>query len=163
MVEENLRSKERILRAAHLLFVQQGYHGTSMRQIAKKAGIALGRLYNHFDSKDALFNAVCHEHHPYKDSLPAILAAKRETVEEFVRDAIGRMIKAFEHRPEFMILMFIELVEFNSLYPHELFRELLPQTQPLIRRLFETNRARLSPIPFLMLNRMFSGGYSRTT
>ncbi len=51
------QTRGEIIRAAHKLFVQQGYHGTSMRQIAKQAGIALGGLYNHFDSKQEVFQA----------------------------------------------------------------------------------------------------------
>ena len=34
-------TQQKIIRAAHDLFVQQGYHGTSMRQIAAQADIAL--------------------------------------------------------------------------------------------------------------------------
>jgi AcrR family transcriptional regulator len=45
------RTRETILDAARQLFIQQGYHGTSMRQIASQAGIALGSLYNHFPNK----------------------------------------------------------------------------------------------------------------
>lgn len=157
MSEDNPNSRERIIQAAHRLFIQQGYHGTSMRQIAKKAGIALGGLYNHFDGKEDVFQAVYREHHPYKEALPAILAAEGETIEALVRDAICRMIQALQHRPEFMNLMFIELVEFNSVHAHELFKELLPQTQPVIQRLVETNRERLRPIPLFMLYRMFFG------
>ena len=47
------RTRAEIIQAAHDLFIQQGYHGTSMRQIAGQAGIALGGLYNHFESKEA--------------------------------------------------------------------------------------------------------------
>ena len=44
--------------AALELFMEQGYHATSMRQIADKAGLALGGIYNHFSSKDEIFEAV---------------------------------------------------------------------------------------------------------
>ena len=45
-------TRQEIINAAHDLFTQQGFHGTSMRQIAKQAGMALGSLYNHFLSAD---------------------------------------------------------------------------------------------------------------
>ena len=61
-MEESLsrgeQTRNAILQAAHDLFVQQGYHGTSMRQIAKQAGLALGGLYNHFASKEDVFQAA---------------------------------------------------------------------------------------------------------
>jgi AcrR family transcriptional regulator len=52
-------SRANILRAAHDLFLQQGYHGTSMRQIAEGAGTALGAIYNHFPGKETIFRRSC--------------------------------------------------------------------------------------------------------
>jgi TetR/AcrR family transcriptional regulator, multidrug resistance operon repressor len=36
------------------LIRENGFHGTPMSQIAKKAGVAAGTIYHHFDSKDTL-------------------------------------------------------------------------------------------------------------
>ena len=44
--------------AAIELFLEQGYHATSMRQIAEQAGLALGGIYNHFKSKDDIFQGI---------------------------------------------------------------------------------------------------------
>ncbi|MCE7861481.1 MAG: TetR/AcrR family transcriptional regulator, partial [Chloroflexi bacterium CFX2] len=44
--------------AAVELFIEQGYHATSMRQIADRAGLALGGIYNHFASKEEIFEAI---------------------------------------------------------------------------------------------------------
>ena len=44
--------------AAVELFMEHGYHATSMRQIAEHAGLALGGIYNHFASKEELFEAT---------------------------------------------------------------------------------------------------------
>ena len=41
--------------AAIELFLEHGYHATSMREIADHAGLALGGIYNHFKSKDEIF------------------------------------------------------------------------------------------------------------
>ncbi|WP_294948605.1 TetR/AcrR family transcriptional regulator [Sulfurivirga sp.] len=49
---------QRILEAATRLFAAEGYAGVSMREIAAAAGIRPASLYNHFDSKAALFLAV---------------------------------------------------------------------------------------------------------
>jgi AcrR family transcriptional regulator len=64
--------------AAVGLFLEHGYHATSMRQIAEYAGLALGGIYNHFSSKDELFEAIIIDKHPYKQVLPAILLAEGE-------------------------------------------------------------------------------------
>ncbi|MDF1671719.1 MAG: TetR/AcrR family transcriptional regulator [Pelagimonas sp.] len=43
-----------ILEAAAACFVEKGFHQTSMRDIASAAGVSLGNLYNHFESKAEL-------------------------------------------------------------------------------------------------------------
>lgn len=55
---EEATGRARVLDAAADLFVQQGYTGTTLRQIAAAAGIKAGSIYHHFDSKDDLFIAV---------------------------------------------------------------------------------------------------------
>ncbi len=49
---------ELILKAALDLFVERGFHGTSVPSVADKAGVAAGTIYHYFDSKEALVNAV---------------------------------------------------------------------------------------------------------
>lgn len=43
-----------ILAAARTAFAQKGFHRTTMRDVARGAGLAEGTLYNHFENKDAL-------------------------------------------------------------------------------------------------------------
>ncbi len=50
--------KDKILKAALALFVKQGFHTTSISDIANKAGVSKGLLYNYFASKDALLVAI---------------------------------------------------------------------------------------------------------
>ena len=48
----------RILDAGAQLFVEQGYHGLSMREIAEAVGISKAGLYYHFQDKEQLFVAI---------------------------------------------------------------------------------------------------------
>ena len=43
--------RSQILEAALECFLENGYHQTGVRDIAKKAGVSLGNLYNHFPGK----------------------------------------------------------------------------------------------------------------
>ncbi|NND69239.1 MAG: TetR/AcrR family transcriptional regulator [Halioglobus sp.] len=52
------RTARRVMDIAEDLFARQGYDGTSLRQIARGAGIKEPGLYNHFASKQALYEAV---------------------------------------------------------------------------------------------------------
>lgn len=51
LVEIRETSVNKILDASLKLFAEQGYESTSISQIAKKAGISKGLIYNYFDSK----------------------------------------------------------------------------------------------------------------
>lgn len=53
-----------ILEAAYSLFLEQGYHATFMRQIARKAGVSLSGIYNHFNCKERIFDRGLFEKHP---------------------------------------------------------------------------------------------------
>ncbi|HEY4175647.1 MAG TPA: TetR/AcrR family transcriptional regulator [Kofleriaceae bacterium] len=50
--------RESILDAALEAFVERGFHGTAIPQIAERANIAAGTIYHYFDSKEALVNAL---------------------------------------------------------------------------------------------------------
>ena len=53
-MDKVLRRRERIVEAAATCFALKGFHQTSMREISAAAGVSLGNLYNHFDSKSDL-------------------------------------------------------------------------------------------------------------
>src|SRR5512137_484295 len=113
-------TRDHILQSAHDLFIKQGYHGTSMRQIARGANLALGGLYNHFSSKEQVFEAVFFAFHPYHEVLPILASAQGPTLEQLLRDAVRRMEHIVQERPDFMNLLFIEMVEFKSVHSRQL-------------------------------------------
>jgi AcrR family transcriptional regulator len=51
-------SRRRIVDAALALFARHGYAATTVRMIAEEAGAAQGLLYNYFDGKQALLQAI---------------------------------------------------------------------------------------------------------
>lgn len=51
-------SRTEILNAALELFGENGFHATSISQIAEKAGISKGLMYNYFKSKDDLLKNI---------------------------------------------------------------------------------------------------------
>lgn len=48
------RTRARVADTALRLFREQGYAATTMREIAREAGVSTGNAYYHFDGKDAL-------------------------------------------------------------------------------------------------------------
>jgi len=47
--------KDRLIQASIKLFAQQGYHNTTVAEIADEAGVAKGTVYWYFNSKEELF------------------------------------------------------------------------------------------------------------
>jgi AcrR family transcriptional regulator len=54
--------RDDILKASLHLFAEKGFHGTSMRDIAREADITEGLIYHYFASKRDLFRAIIEEH-----------------------------------------------------------------------------------------------------
>jgi AcrR family transcriptional regulator len=53
--------REQILDVAVQVFARNGFHGTSMNDVAEAAGVTKPVLYQHFDSKQALYLALIGE------------------------------------------------------------------------------------------------------
>jgi Transcriptional regulator len=54
-------TKEIIIYRALTLFSDRGYEGVSMRDIASSVGIKASSIYNHFKSKEDIFNSIIEE------------------------------------------------------------------------------------------------------
>ena len=54
-------TKERILMKALELFSQNGYAGTNIRELAEALGLVKSSIYKHFESKEAIWNALLDE------------------------------------------------------------------------------------------------------
>jgi len=150
------QTREAILQAAYQLFLNNGYHATSMRQIAQTANVALGGIYNHFSSKEEIFLAVVMSHHPLVKILPVLENSQGTTLEEFFRDAAQRAMNALGSQADLINLMFIELVEFEGKHLPELFDQIFPKVLAFIQR-FPADRGELREVPMFVLVRFFFG------
>ena len=56
--KNELNTRAKILRAAKQEFLDKEFAGTNVRAIAEKAGVTTGALYNLFDNKDGIFEAL---------------------------------------------------------------------------------------------------------
>ena len=81
-------TKERILDAALEMFSQNGYAGTNIRELSASLGLVKSGVYKHFESKEAIWNALLdkmiayyEEHFGSAEHLPRV----PDTLEELVR------------------------------------------------------------------------------
>jgi AcrR family transcriptional regulator len=154
--EKSSETRCNIIEAAYKLFVDHGYNATSMREISQLAGVTVGAIYNHFDTKEAIWLEVLKIKHPYHEILPLLWKAEGDTVAEMVRSAARLLVRELNNRPDLFNLMFIEIVEFHTAHVPDLVQLILPELAPL-RESFRGKRGKLRDIPLPILLRSFVG------
>ncbi|NOZ07245.1 MAG: TetR/AcrR family transcriptional regulator [FCB group bacterium] len=65
------QSREKILQSALDLFATQGYHATSIEQLAKQAEVSKGLIYNYFHSKETILEELIRIGFEKIDRIPA--------------------------------------------------------------------------------------------
>lgn len=141
--------------AAVALFIEHGYHAASMRQIAEYAGLALGGIYNHFKSKEEIFEAIILDKHPYKKILPLVLAVQEDDMESYMKNVVQITLKELGSDPMYMKLMFIEIVEFNGRHGASLLSEIAPKILPVFERMIKGRKDLRVTNPALLMRSFF--------
>ena len=90
--------RRQILEGARTVFLNDGFDGASMNDIARVAGVSKGTLYVYFDSKEQLFEALILEDRRQQAERIATLGAP-EDAREFLGD-YGRRLSSIIMRPE---------------------------------------------------------------
>jgi AcrR family transcriptional regulator len=91
-------TRQRILDCAEVLFAERGLAGTAVRDIARASGLTAASLYNHFESKQALYEAVLARGvAPLMELLQSLSADA--ALEARADDAIGAVMQHFERHP----------------------------------------------------------------
>ncbi|HEX9597436.1 MAG TPA: TetR/AcrR family transcriptional regulator [Anaerolineales bacterium] len=145
-IQANLPTSDRVLQAAFELFISQGYHGTSMRQVAKAARLTPASIYNHFASKEEIFKQVLIRYHPYREMMANLEVAQGDTVDALIKDAAQRVISVVRSRRDLQHLIFIEIVEFKGEHASEMFSRAFPDIQKFLAKL-QNAKGKLRPIP----------------
>jgi AcrR family transcriptional regulator len=97
----------RILAAATRIFARKGYDGASMSEIATAAGITKPVLYDHFTSKDALFDTLLRS---IRDGLLAkgnAIGKSTASEELRFRTAVDAFFAFVEDQPEAAMILLI--------------------------------------------------------
>jgi AcrR family transcriptional regulator len=149
------QTKESIQQAGFELFQENGYNGTSMRQIAERAGIALGGIYNHFSSKEEIFEAVLSTYHPYREIIKHISESDHADVESSFRYAAQMVDETLDKQPGLLNLMLIEFLEFRMAHLPGLLEIIFPEILSVFTRFEQTSEQTQVSIPMMM--RTFMG------
>ncbi|MFW9768185.1 MAG: TetR/AcrR family transcriptional regulator [Candidatus Thorarchaeota archaeon] len=130
-------TKQLILDSAYNLFVDRGFQGSSMRDIAENAGIKAASIYNHFDTKEQIFKKVFVEKHPLFRILEILDSATGATADELLTNASNRLYREIKNEPNLLNLFFVELVEMKGKHIPEAIITNFPHDSSFIRQIFE--------------------------
>jgi AcrR family transcriptional regulator len=92
---QSLDTSSRILTKAMKIFLEKGYHGTSIDDITQAAGVTKGALYWHFKSKEDLLERIVEEFE--KRFLDGLI----QTVENVQGDIQDKIEKYFRYNAAF--------------------------------------------------------------
>ncbi|ATE62210.1 TetR/AcrR family transcriptional regulator [Thauera sinica] len=85
--------REQILCAAATCFRDRGFHGASIAQISKAAGMSAGHIYHYFDNKESIIAAIVERDLEYLLTLGAELRAAEDTREALIEHVIEAVQK----------------------------------------------------------------------
>jgi AcrR family transcriptional regulator len=164
--EDAAKTRTRILAEAQSLFAEQGYAGTSAREISAAAGVTVGAMFHHFDSKLALFQQVFEDLELAMDA-EAKSASKpepgRSVLDTFLAGV--RISLDFAERRDFHRIVFIEA---PAVFGEEKWREVdsrlgLKTVMAGTRALMAAGLIRdqpVKPIALLLMGAMNAAGFA---
>lgn len=105
LVEQRRRQ---IADAAVQLFVRQGFHKTTTRQIAKAAGVSIGSLYEYFACKEDVLYLVCHAIHSEVERGVSDALTKASGGREALAAVIREYFRVCHRMSDFILLIYQE-------------------------------------------------------
>ena len=134
--QENVSNKEQIVKASYKLILQNGYNATSLRDIAKEAGVSIGGIYAHFENKYEIYFHIIHEVIPFRNILPILEKNIGKEPEDFFR-SVARAWAACFSFDEFRFVL-IDWIEFRGDSLHKYFEMEMPSCDKMMKsKLFQ--------------------------
>lgn len=105
--QQALERREQIVETALRLFAQQGFDGTSTKQIAQAAGIAEGLIFHYFPTKADLLTAVLETRHSFIGELRTMLSrAPAQPVDEVLQTLATAWLATLRREREITLVLF---------------------------------------------------------
>ena len=128
-----------LVQAAEKVFSDQGFQGTSIRDIAREAGFSIGGVYQFFASKDELYLRVVEEQwEHFFQLLSRALAA--DGFDARLHALTEAMFQAFEERRGFFKLFLSERGRLSASFSGEIAARVGQHTRRLRKELVELMR-----------------------
>lgn len=130
-------TKQKVMDAACRLFFAKGYHGTSVRDIAKKASVNVSLINYYFTSKQGLLEAAVV--HYYEDYLKQLEVVLDDSINLSAKDKLKKLIVAIiqykQNQHQFSSFIQREL-SLDSIFVREMMVTYLAKENYLISKVF---------------------------
>jgi AcrR family transcriptional regulator len=150
------KSREKIENIALELFAIKGYHATSISQIAEKAGISKGLLYNYYKSKEHLLNTVIMK--IYDEIMQIVQMSENLPAEKQIEQMI---VETIDHLKKNITLwkLYLFLVHQSDVHKKlsELYEKMRDDYLNYVVKLFKEIGSNNPTMEALMLGTMFDG------
>src|SRR6266404_4745297 len=136
--------KDTIEDAARELFIKQGFHATSMRDISRRAEVSLGNLYNYYPTKESIFESIIDRYLTVIDEqLKLIFAEIDEPMEPASLRQLGASVgKLVNQHSDFWLLMYIDVLEFQNRHFRKMFDGITVRFRKIFGKKFDQAEAR---------------------
>jgi len=99
-----IESKQKIMKAAMSIFSRRGYAKTSIREIARTAGISIGGVYLYFRNKEELYRSLISERMLDIGSKTEAIARKAPSASEALSSFLNLHLEHAMRHKEFILL-----------------------------------------------------------
>ncbi|HWZ46580.1 MAG TPA: TetR/AcrR family transcriptional regulator [Candidatus Saccharimonadales bacterium] len=128
------KNERRIMAAALKLFTTQGFHGTNIRDIAKTVGVSTGAIYTYYPSKETIFARLAESYHAHReDWLRQTCAALKSPLTKNDLRKLAAEVRSYLYKdPEYLLLVYIDVVEFQNQHFAAAFRDVPEQFRGML-------------------------------
>jgi AcrR family transcriptional regulator len=120
------KSRAAILGAALQLFSHQGYRGTSLRDIAAKAGVSTGNVYHHFADKETIFETLLSQYWAAieRPDFPFNRALASGTFPENLEELAAAAEESVRRYRPYVALIYVDVVELSGDHIRKFYSEM---------------------------------------
>ena len=102
------RRRRQIVDAAAKLFIENGFHRTTTRQIARASGVSIGSLYEYVNSKEDVLYLVCQSIHAEVERGVAEAMARASGARQVLAEVIREYFLVCHRMSDFILLIYQE-------------------------------------------------------
>jgi AcrR family transcriptional regulator len=153
------KSRGAILEVALTLFSSQGYRGTSIREIAAKAGLSTGNVYHHFPDKETIFQTLLNQYWAdiARPDFPFNKALATGTFPENLEDLARAARESVRLYRRHVALIYVDVVELDGGHIRKFYSEMAGRFESFLVKQWGTHaleerlRPGVSPLSAVIL------------